>query len=172
MLRRLWLVPALVALLIPALAQAQFRQGDWEVTLQGQGANGPDFDGVQFSVGGSLGYFFADQFEVALRQTIGYSDIAGGGSDLNGSTRVAVDYHFDMGKWQPFIGANIGYAYGDVVNDTFFAAPEGGVKYFVNDTTFIFLMAEYQFFFDDAGDVDDTFSDGQFLYTLGLGFKL
>jgi hypothetical protein len=32
-------------------------------------------------------------------------------------------------------------------------------------------MAEYQFFFDEADNVDDAFSDGQFVYSLGLGVK-
>ena len=46
----------------------------------------------------------------------------------SGSTRVAVDYNFDMGRWVPYIGANLGYVYGDV-NDTWIAGPEGGVKF-------------------------------------------
>ena len=71
----------------------------------------------------------------------------------------------------PYIGANIGYAYGDQVNDTFLAGPEGGVKYFVNNTTFIFLSVEYQFFFDEGDDIEGAFSDGQFVYGLGIGFK-
>jgi hypothetical protein len=172
MIKRLWIVPVLALLLVPAMAQAQFRQGDWELTLSGSGSNGPDFDGTSFNVGGSLGYFLTDEFEVALRQSIGFTDIGVSG-DLNGSTRVAVDYNFNLGQWVPYIGANIGYVYGDAVNDTFEAAPEAGVKYFVNNTTFIFLSVEYQFFFDtdDSDDLSDNFSDGQFLYGLGIGFK-
>jgi len=171
MLKRTWIVAVLALLIAPLAARADFRQGDYEVTLSGQGANGPDFDGFQASAAGSLGYFLTDEFEVALRQSVGYSDVGGGGSALNGSTRVAVDYNFNMGQWVPYIGANLGYAYGDTVNDTWLAAPEGGVKYFVNDTTFIFLSVEYQFFFDEGDDASDSFSDGQFLYGLGVGFK-
>jgi hypothetical protein len=171
MLKRTWIVAALALLIAPLVARADFKQGDYEVTLSGQGANGPDFDGLQFGVNGALGYFLTDEFEVALRQSVGYSDVGGGGSALNGSTRVAVDYNFNLGQWVPYIGANLGYAYGDAVNDTWFAAPEGGIKYFVNNTTFIFLSVEYQFFFDQGDDVDDSFSDGQFLYGLGIGFK-
>jgi len=174
---------ALVALLAicvtPFLARAQdfeaFQPGDWELTLGGGGSNGSDFDGTTFSVNGSLGYFFTENVEVALRQTIGYTDITGAsGSTWSGSTRVAADFHFDLGRWQPFVGANIGYIYGEVTNDTFIAGPEAGVKFFVNDTTFVFVMAEYQFFFDsgdDADDIGETIDDGQFVYTLGLGFK-
>ena len=76
-----------------------------------------------------------------------------------------------MDRWQPFVGANIGYVYGDGVNDTGEAAPEAGVKYFVNSTTFIYGQIEYQFFFDSSDDVDDAFDDGQFVYSLGIGFR-
>jgi hypothetical protein len=74
-----------------------------------------------------------------------------------------------MGRWQPYVGGNFGYVYGDA--DSFLAAPEAGVKFFVNSTTFIALTAEYQFFFDDGDDASDAFSDGQFLYGLNIGFR-
>jgi hypothetical protein len=162
---------AVALFMLPATSQAQFKQGDWELTLGGSGANGPDLDGVSFGVNGSVGYFFTDQLELSLRQVIGYTDV-NVESSWNGSSRVALDFHFDLGRWQPFVGGNIGYVYGESVNDTWEAAPEAGVKYFMNSTTFVFLMAEYQFFFDSGDDISDSFSDGQFVYTLGLGVRL
>lgn len=159
-------------LVLPAMARADFEQGDVELTLGGTAANGPDFDGFSAGVNGSLGYFLTDELELGIRQSLSYTDVvAAGGSALNGSTRAFLDFHFDMGAWQPFVGANIGYVYGDSVNDTWEAAPEAGVKYFLNSTTFIFAMAEYQFFFEDADDADDAFEDGQFVYSLGVGVK-
>jgi hypothetical protein len=71
----------------------------------------------------------------------------------------------------PYVGANIGYVYGDGVHDTFEAGPEGGVKFFVNSTTFIKLGVEYEFFFDKGDDTSNAFSDGQFIYSLGIGFR-
>ena len=156
--------------LAPRSTYAYFEEGDKEITLSGSAANGNDFDGVTAGVNGSLGYFMTDNLELSVRQTITYTDI-GVGSSLNGSTRVAVDFHFDLEALQPFVGGNFGYVYGDAVNDTWEAAPEGGVKWFVNSTTFIFAMAEYQFFFDSGDDAGDSFSDGQFVYTLGIGFR-
>jgi len=163
----------------PLAARAQefqaFNPGDWELTLAGSGSNSSDFDGTTVGINGSLGYFFTENFEFAVRQSLGYTDLAGAnGSAWNGSTRLAVDFHFDLERFQPFVGANIGYVYGDLTNDTFIAGPEVGLKYFVNDTTFVFVMAEYQFFFDsgdNVGDIGDNAQDGQFVYTLGLGFK-
>jgi len=77
----------------------------------------------------------------------------------------------DHGQIQPFIGGNIGYVYGETVNDTWEAAPEAGVKFYVTNTTFIYLLVEYQFFFDHGSDASSAFSDGQFLYSAGIGFR-
>lgn len=159
----------LVVGLLPAIAQAQFHQGDKEITLSGTGANGNSFDGVTASANGSIGYFFTDNLELSVRQSVSFSDL--GANALNGSTRAAVDFHFDIGALVPFVGANIGYVYGDAVHDTWEAAPEGGVKFFVNSTTFIYGQVEYQFFFDQGSNASDAFSDGQFVYTLGIGFR-
>jgi len=172
MLRKLMVVAALA--LLPAMAaQAQFQAGDWELTLGANAAHGPDLNGVTFSGNGSIGYFLTKEFELGLRQSVGYSDITQGssGSSWNASTRIAIDYHFDMGRWQPYIGANIGYVYGDGVKDTFEAAPEAGVKFFVNSTTFIQVGVEYQFFFDHNSDASQAFSDGQFVYGANIGFR-
>ena len=168
MLRKVMVVVAL--LMLPTLSYGYFEEGDKEITLSGQAANSADLDGVQIGVTGSFGYFVTDNLELSIRQSLAYSDIFVD-SAMNGSTRVAVDFHFDLEAWQPFVGGNFGYVYGDAVNDTFEAAPEAGVKWFVNSTTFIFAMVEYQFFFDSADDASSAFDDGQFLWTLGVGFR-
>ena len=174
-----------VLCLTPSAARAQFNPGDFEFTLGASGASGNDLDGFAFGGDASLGYFFTDNLEVSVRQNLNYTDIGtfGGGDDddledgdtegsaISGSTRIALDYHFDLGRLQPFIGANFGYVYGDGVSDTFEAAPEVGLKWFVNDTTFIYGLAEYQFFFDKGDEADDAFEDGQFVYTFGNGFR-
>ena len=167
MLRKVMVVAAL--LMLPTLSYGYFEEGDKEVTLSGTAANSNDFDGVIIGANGSLGYFITDNLELGIRQSLTYTDI-GTPASLNGSTRVALDFHFDLEAWQPFVGGNFGYVYGDAVNDTFEAAPEVGVKWFVNSTTFVFAMAEYQFFFD-KGSGNNSFNDGQFLYTLGIGFR-
>lgn len=176
MLRKGLLIAALC--LLPATAHAQDVENPWELTLGGGGVNSEDFDGFVARIDGSLGYYFNETWEVSIRQSIAYDDIgfnpAGGGSSMDGSTRVALDVHFPLGdrsQWVPFLGANIGFVYGDTVSDTWAAAPEAGLKYYVNSTTFIFAMAEYQFFFDTADDADEAADDGQFLYTIGVGFR-
>lgn len=174
MFRKGLILAALAAAFFPAIAKADFQQGDFELTLGGNATGGRDFDGIAGGINASLGYFATDQLELGVRQSVNYTDVGtapDAGGQLSGSTRVFGDFHFDMGQWQPYVGANIGYVYGDGTADTWAAAPELGVKYFLNSTTFVFAAAEYQFFFDEADNVDDSFSEGQFIYSLGLGVK-
>lgn len=174
MLRKLVLgsVAALALAIVPAAAQAQFSQGDWVMTLAGSGSSDNDFVDNDFDFNGSLAYFLSDQIGVGVRQGIGFNDVVGSDDDYNASTRIFGDFHIDLDRWQPFIGANIGYLYGDNVDDTWIAGPEAGVKFFVNSTTFVYGMVEYQFFFEDTDEVDSAFDDGQWVYSLGLGVRL
>ena len=171
MLRRLFVVAALAMLLFPVASRAQeLNQGEWLLSINGSAFHGPDLDGVSGGIGGDLSYMLTDQLELGVRQTINYSDL-GPGSAWNGSTRVHGDFNFDLGQWYPFVGANFGYVYGDNTNDTWAAGLEGGVKVFVNSNTYIFGIVEYQFFFDNDNDsTSESFSDGQFVYSLGIGF--
>ena len=41
-------------------------------------------------------------------------------------------------RWQPYLAVNLGGIYGAGVEDDGVWGPEGGVKYFVNESTFIF----------------------------------
>ena len=170
MVNRLSLIAACAILSISSMAFANFAASNKELTLSGSGNNDKEFDSGAVSVAASFGYFLTDSFEIGARQSISYAD-SSGGSSTSASTRGFIDYNFDLGAWRPFVGLNIGYVYGDDVNDTWEAAPEGGVKYFVNDTTFIYAMVEYQFFFSDTDEIDNAFDDGQFVYSLGIGFR-
>ena len=154
----------------PSLAIEQAEKK--EITLIGAGSNDNDFDAGGFNVAASFGYYFTDEIQVQLRQGITYSDF--GDSSWSGVTRLGAFYHFNFGSEQqfvPYVGATVGYVYGDAVSDTFVAGPEAGLKFFVNDTTFLFGSVTYDFFFEDGDDADDAFSDGQFVYGLGIGFQ-
>lgn len=177
-MKRLALATILLAC-APALASAQdardyrtgAKAGDHEITLSGTGSNNNDFDSGSFGISGSYGYYFTPAFELSLRQSISWSGSDNSDDTWTGSTRIAADYHFNTsGRLRPFVGANIGYIYGDNVNNTGTIGPELGLKYFVNDTTFVLVQTEYQWFFDDGNDVGDSFDDGAFQHTVGLGF--
>jgi hypothetical protein len=161
--KSLWATIAVFALLVPATARAQFKQGDFELTLTGSGASDKDFDSTALAGNGSIGYFFTDQLEIGFRQTVAFSD--DGDSNITADSRVALDFNFDLGKFVPFVGGTIGYKYGDGVNDAWIAGPEGGLKYFVNATTFIYGAVAYDF------DLNNGLDDGAWFYALGIGFR-
>lgn len=173
------------ALTTPALAQERYdttttsmnsiwgpEEGDWEFSLGGGGTNDKDFDTGGFNIDADLGYYLTDNFAVAIRQSARHSD-TGADDSWSASSRLALDYHIPLfdNMLRPFVGVNIGYVYGDMVDDTWAAGPEAGVKWYVKEETFIYGRAEYQFLFDDADDADENFDDGIWLYTVGIGFN-
>jgi hypothetical protein len=162
----------LVSLCFPVWANAQgFRQGDKEFLLTGSGSSDKKFDNNVFSFSGNLGYFFTDGLEAAFRQNVDYSNLVHTGNSWAFTSRLAADYNFNFGSLVPYIGASIGYSYGDNVKDTWVAGPEGGLKVFVNDTTFVVGSIAYDFFFTKANEADSAFNDGRWVYALGVGFR-
>jgi hypothetical protein len=158
------LILSTACLMLPTMARAEFKQNDWELTLSGSGTNDKDFRTGDASADGTLGYFFTDQIEATLRQGLTWSD---GGSSWSGDTRIAGDYNFDFGRWVPFAGVNAGYQYGPDFRDQWIAGPEGGLKFFLNATTFVQINAAYEFSLQHGG-----FDSGAFFYGLGLGVRL
>jgi hypothetical protein len=159
-------VLALVAVLSLGLftsaAQAQFKQGDWELTLTGTGGSDKDLRDTTFGANVEIGKFLSSDFELGVRQTVAYND------SFSGATQVFGDYNFTLGKDSklvPFVGVNLGYAYGGNTDDHFSAGPEAGLRYFVNDTTFLYGRAAYDF------DLNNGFSHGAFEYSIGIGFR-
>ena len=156
----------------PAMAQEGVgpSAGDWELQLGGGGSNDNEFSESSFSADITLGYYFDSNWQGVIRQGADYSDL--GGTAWNGSTRVGIAYHFDgFGQVRPFLGAGVGYIYGDSVNDSWTAAGTGGLKWYVKPETFIFGRVDYEWLFDDGDDAEDSFDDGRFLYTVGIGFN-
>jgi outer membrane protein W len=160
------------SLLAAAPAMAIDQAEKWELQLLGAGSNDVDFTAGGFSLNAQLAYYFNDQVAVTARQTASYTDT--GSDDVwSAGTRLGAQYHFNYEpeqEWVPYVGVNAGYLYGDIA-DTWIAGPEAGIRYFVNDTTFIGLSVAYEFLFDDADDADSSFDDGQFIYGLGIGFQ-
>jgi hypothetical protein len=159
-----------LCLIFPASVFAQgFTQGDKEALLNMTGVSSSDFDSTIFSINGSLGYFFTNNIEGSVRQGVSLTNIENQGSTWKGSTTVAGDYHFDYGRLWPFVGATFGANYGgDNVPETWLLGIEGGVKFFVNSTTFIDGMIGFDWFLNND---EGAFENGQWVYTIGIGFK-
>jgi hypothetical protein len=170
MLTRVAVAISVLCLVLPVAAFAQgFNQGDKEVLLNAAGVSENDFDNNVFSIEGSFGYFLTKNIEGAIRQSLNFVSTENVGSSWNANTRGALDYHFDMGRFWPFVGANLGYIYGDDVSDSWTVGIEGGVKFFVNATTFIAGRVEYDWLLNSSDD--SSFSDATWVYVIGIGFR-
>ena len=165
-------VTVCVVSLLASASFAQPTQGDWELMLGGNGSNDSDFESGGGNIAGSIGHYLTDNFELGFRQDCTHVD-TGNDSAWNASSRVFADLHMNLadGKVRPFVGLSVGGIYGDGVNDTGVGGPEIGIKVHLNDSTFLYGLAEYQFLFEDSDDVEDNIDDGRFVYTIGLGFS-
>ncbi|HLD67738.1 MAG TPA: hypothetical protein VJA19_17035 [Pseudomonas sp.] len=161
----------LIILLCPAVALAAPESGDQDITLSGAGSSDKDFDQTLFSAQGSWGRYLSDASLWGIRQTVNVRDEEDESTQFDGSTRLFYDYHFGSARTRPFIGLSLGGIYGEQVDETFTGGPEVGIKYWVQDKTFITAMVEYQFLFESGSDAQDRYDDGVFFYSLGLGFN-
>jgi hypothetical protein len=149
----------------PYTAEIGPRQGDWEAFIGGTGASNGEFNDNALGVTGSIGYYALEWLPVSLRQ----SYVTRFGSRVNDrndfATTVAVDAQAPLGRWQPFLGGSVGYAYGD--QNSGLAGPEAGIKVYVNESTFILALMQYGWLFDKTLDWDN----GRANYTVGVGFN-
>lgn len=153
------------------LAMAGPEAGDRSFLIAGSGTSDDSFDEASYGLAGQLGWFTSEALELGIRQSINgfYTDV--GSSRWAASTRGYLDWHFGSGATRPFIGASLGGVYGKNTNNTGAAGLEAGAKWFVKDKTFILTMVEWQWLFDSADEVGDSFDDGAFFYTIGIGYN-
>jgi hypothetical protein len=144
-------------------------EGDRTALLAGSGTGDKDFDNSTFGATASIGWFNSKELQIGLRQSLSFKEVAND-DFFDGGTRGFVDYHFDFDTWQPYIGANLGYVYGDTTKDSFAAGPEVGLKAYVKPKTFVTFGIEYQFLFEDVDEAEDQFDDAILVYTVGTGF--
>ena len=174
MYRSVYVLVVFGLLLLPLAAAAQqfpaYQMGDKELTLSGSGASDNDFDTTNLSFDVGFGYFFDQSWEGIVRQTLNVTDQPGENA-YNGTTRVGIDYNFNVQQMRPFVGATVGYIYGDGVEESFIAGPEAGIKAFLSKSTFVIAAVGYDFIFEDTDEADDAFDDGFFNYRLGLGYR-
>ena len=147
-------------------------QGVGELVFAGSGGSNREFDDSFGGFSASLGFYYNNEWQGVLRQSVSYSNPSGGPTRWQGSTRVAADYHITtLGKYMPFLGASFGRIYGSALRDTWTAGIEAGLKYYVGRKMFVFTMAEYSWLFERGRQLDNNFGDGQFFFSTGLGFN-
>ncbi len=137
--------------------------GNWETTLTGTGQSDDSFDAPAFGVGGSLGYYFNQHMLLTFKQSLQLDD-NGDSTLVNGRSVVQAAYQWDLAKWQPYVGMNVGGVYGANIHDAAIAGPELGLKYFVNESTFVYGNIAYEV------PLDECCRDGIVPYSVGIGF--
>ena len=151
-------------------------KGDKSFTISASGNSDQDFDVNTYGVNAELGYFMTDNWQAGVRQSANGASGSEVSDSWLGSTRGFIDYNFSGGltgnrTYIPYIGANLGYVYGELVENTGQAGVELGMKMYVLQKTYINFGAEYSWLFDDSSDFDNKTNDGFFSYTIGVGFN-
>ena len=201
MLRKLFVLPVLGLLLLPAVSKAapqfsdvgvgmvQVRWGhinrEFSPLTQAQSIlldghfviehSARNRSGCFFNFNGTanvgLGYFLSNVLEIGIRQGASYSDTSA--KQWAADTRAFVDLYWDLGQWQPFIGASGGWRYGDAVpRNTGIYGPEAGIKYFLTTSAYAFFAVGYDRQCHQDRLPSGKLIDGLFIYSLGLGCKL
>ncbi len=166
--------PLPAAAVAASTSQTARREGrqPWELTVGGAGTSNQDFNAGGAQLAGSVGYYLNEVVELSVRQNLSYGDAGIGTSGAwDGISRGAIDFHLPLGRFVPYAGANLGYAYGDTLKETFIAGPQAGVKLYLKDDVFVQAAAEYEFFFDKSDQINDAFRDGQLIYGLSMGVR-
>lgn len=141
------------------------RAGDWEATLTGTGRSNDDFDSNSLGAQGSIGYYLTKNVPLTFKQDFVFADPANGSSQVNARSVFQAAYQWDFGRWQPYLGLNLGGIYGAGVTDDGVWGPEGGLKAYVNESTFIFGSISYEML------ISECCTDGVIPYNLGIGFN-
>jgi hypothetical protein len=165
-------IVAFAALLLvgPCFAFAQNLASDagpFEITGAASGGNNREFTTGSVTVQGGVGFFVLPFLEIAARDGFTYADL-GNGYTWENTARGAIDFNLPLGNFEPYVGGNIGYFSSHNGGDSPLAAPEIGLKFLFTQNVFIFGQIEYDFFWRNTGN---TFSNGQFVYLVGLGFR-
>ena len=85
-------------------------------------------------LGGNLtvDYFVTDNISIGGEQAVFYAFDQNNDRDsgVGGRSVASVDYHFDFGGFEPYVGANAGGVYGTGLEDAFVYGPEVGFRLF------------------------------------------
>jgi hypothetical protein len=116
-------------------------------------------DAQQGGINLGLDYAVLPWLSVGLEQA-GFYQFDTQDEGLGGRSAASLDFLLGNGDIVPHVGGNIGYVYGDGIDDDFFAGPEIGVRAGMFDTKVAYDMP----FNEDAGD-------GTVVMTFGVTFQ-
>ena len=154
------------------VAQRADHRQPWELALGGAGVSNDNVKAGSAQVAGSIGYYLNENLELSFRQNASYANAGPDSPEAwNNTSRAAIDVLLPMGCFVPYLGVNLGYAYGDSIPDSLVGGPETGAKIHIENDVFVLFAIEYQAFFDSDDSADTVFDDAQLVYGLGLGVR-
>lgn len=161
----------LLAMSLRVLAQEHWGtpSGDWTISVQ----EGSALDAGQGtpSLEPTVGILFTGRLAGAFDHEVAVGEAQDGGGLSDGWIRGSLGYHFDLDRWRPFVGGNLGRHERYEDKATWRAGPEGGLTYYLTPSAFVMTLIEYDITFDDAARVDEALNDGRFIYSLGFGLR-
>jgi hypothetical protein len=118
----------------------------------------------------SYGYYLTPGWQLGFRQAINSTFVDNGRDFWLATTTPFLNYNFRLTNIiVPYLGGFIGLAWNDR-DITGTVGPQGGVKFFVHDNTFLNLGYRYEIFFSRINTIDNNSSRGNHVANLGVGF--
>lgn len=122
----------------------------------------------------SYGYFFNPVVELGIRQAGNYSFVDDARDRWLLSTAPFLNLHWNQDPDQlvvPYLGMFVGAVYNDV-DVTGALGPQVGLKFFLNQQTFLNVAYRYEWFWNqiEQGGLTDEADDGNHVGTVGIGF--
>jgi len=156
----------------PALAAPAAR--DNELLASGGFFHSQGSDVGDFNLALSWGRYLGNPaWELGLLQTLNWRIVDGEDDPWSATTAPFLQYDFlgigDGGRVVPFIGALAGLAWNDQ-DATGALGPLAGLKFFVNDSTFVQTAYRFEWFFDNLEQANDDSEDGIHVVSLGIGY--
>ena len=172
-----YLISVILVFVLIGIADAGVKQGDMEISVATAwqrlnfepGIGGFSLDGAATALG--LGYFLTNELEVGLSATGMWISIDDIGLDL-GAYNVGANLKYHLlteGTIVPYAGMQACYSFTEIMGPDFDGimwGPLGGVKFFVSESTSIFVEYQYQLF---GGNIGTVFEDGHEIL-VGLSF--
>jgi opacity protein-like surface antigen len=170
-----------LVLVLAGTASAAVKQGDKELSFSGAYADlAASSDSGLGSVkvnllSGSLGYFVSDEVELSAKGTGAWLKVSDEKLNLYG-VGGDIKYHFQpSNSTVPYVGAQWNYLHGtasftevlDTKANGAMYGPLAGVKFFVTDSTILFVEYQYDIF---TRDVKDAINHAN-IVCAGISFK-
>ena len=143
--------------------------GDHEIEVAGGFFHAQGTDTGSFNADVAYGYYLTPGWEIGFRQALNYNFVDDGRDAWLATTTPFIIYNFNLGRFVPFLGVAAGVVWNDR-DVTGTLGPQGGVKIFLSDQTYLGLRYRYEWFFNSLRRVGNDADHGNHVGTIGIGF--